>query len=79
MTPLPHHAIKRIEKWLKHSNPDICPFAYLDLFFGIELCRHQYCDQIFPTLGNQCPCDEFTLNYVTRRARAVVKEYYERA
>ena len=77
---------KAVREWLKeypettrdHTCPWFSGYMVLD-----DLClrdKHR-CNRLFPKLGhviNGCPCEQFGIDYVTRKAEEFVKEWEER-
>jgi len=71
-----------VREWLKYpktTRDHRCPWS----IGRIHLClnHRQKCIRLFPKIGhfvNGCPCDQFGIDYVTRKANKFVKEWEER-
>jgi len=70
--------IKQIERWLRRlkDKANICPF-YADTAYNWCVrgrAIYKICRNTFPkTVGKSCPCREYTLPYVIKKAKQMVK------
>ena len=78
--------IEGIRWWLKQSGRrGICPMAF-KMARGSLRCRygwrmHPVCVTLFPEVKDspyECPCSEYSEDYVARRARELVKAWEEK-
>jgi len=65
--------IKGIRRWLdSHYKWRFCPFHWE----WEKHCERITCRAIFPKLPKYlCPCNQYSLSYVTRIAKEIVKEW----
>ena len=77
--------VKYIEAWLKNPDKSGCPFQtlILQIMVGERWC--EICFGYFPALRERaydvicwCPCSVYGIRYVTKVAKQLVKEAYEK-
>ena len=69
--------IEGIRWWLKRRHRGMeCPVTFKDCDTPD---RHPVCSTLFPKVReHRCPCGDYGLKYVTRRARELVKAWEEK-
>ena len=66
-----------LEKWGTYDISHRCPWHFYARWRFCDADLFEKCQRLFPRLESECPCHEFGLPYVFRKAKIFVQEWEE--